>query len=300
LSLARRLSHTVVTPPPGPGFLGAGHTAVEVLQPSDLPASDPFVLLMDDRLDLAVRQLIGGAHPHAGLETVTLILEGTLSDRDEGDLSAGDAIWMTAGRGIIHNEHVVAGGHVRVLQLWIRLPARDRVLAPRFEIIPSRSVPVRREPGVVARLYSGTTGGLRSPTQNRAPITLVDVVLTAGTSFVQEMPASYNGFLYVVDGDAAIANTRLRMADVGWLDRPTAVGASTLTLTAGAAGARVILYAGEPQQEPLVHHGPFVARSEREIGDLFRRYRAGGFESMSAIARRERDRHQLQQEENRP
>ena len=102
----RTLSVVVSPPPPGPGFIGEGHTAVEVLDPRALEQSDPFVLLMDDRLDIAQRRAIGGAHPHAGLETVTLILEGSLNDRDEGALGAGDAIWMTAGRGIIHNEHV--------------------------------------------------------------------------------------------------------------------------------------------------------------------------------------------------
>src|SRR5450755_1810023 len=97
---SRSLSSIATPPPPAPGFIGAGHTAVEVLAPRALATSDPFVLLMDDRLDIPQRRQIGGAHPHAGLETVTLVLEGTLSDRDEGDLQAGDLVWMTAGRGI--------------------------------------------------------------------------------------------------------------------------------------------------------------------------------------------------------
>jgi len=261
----RRIIRTVVTPSPEPGFIGEGHTAVEVVYSDDLSASDPFVLLMDDRLDMATRRAIGGAHPHAGLETVTLILEGTIADRDEGELSAGDAIWMTAGRGIIHNEHVEVAGKARVLQLWIRLPAADRTLSPRFEIIPGRQVPVRREPGAVARLYSGATGDLRSPTRNRAPITLVDIALEPAATFVQELPRTYNGFAYVIDGDATVGGAALATSQVGWLDRLDGAGASTLTVTAGARGARVVLYTGEPQREPLVHHGPFVAGSEPEI-----------------------------------
>jgi hypothetical protein len=285
-TLARRLARSAPAPRPEPGFIGPEHTAVEVLGPSDLAASDPFVLLMDDRLDLPVGRKIGDAHPHAGLETVTLILDGSLHDRDEGELRAGDAVWMTAGSGIIHSENVFAEGDVRVLQLWIRLPARDRTIAPRFEVIHGRTLPIRREPGAVARLYSGTTGDLRSPTKNRAPITLLHLALDPGATFVQELPRSYNGFVYGLEGSVNVAGTELPADHVGWLDRPSGAGPSTLTFTAGPDGARLVLYAGEPQDEPLVHYGPFVAGSPAEINELFRRYRAGRFESMSAIARR--------------
>src|SRR5579859_5351592 len=97
-AMPRLISRIDTTPAPEPGFIGEGHTAVEVVRPTALAASDPFVLLMDDRLDIPVRRTIGGAHPHAGLETVTLILEGGLFDRDEGPMEAGDVVWMTAGR----------------------------------------------------------------------------------------------------------------------------------------------------------------------------------------------------------
>jgi redox-sensitive bicupin YhaK (pirin superfamily) len=133
------------TPPVEPGFMGAGHTAVEVLSSDALVKSDPFVLLMDDRMNVPQRRAMGGAHPHAGLETVTLILEGTLEDRDEGALGAGDVVWMTAGRGIIHNEHIEMEGRSRILQLWIRLSRAERAAPPRFEIVRGATAPVRRE-----------------------------------------------------------------------------------------------------------------------------------------------------------
>src|SRR5688572_29661508 len=153
--MTRKISRSVTPPPPAPGFIGEGHTAVEVVRPTDLGASDPFVLLMDDRLDIAQRRQIGGAHPHAGLETVTLLLEGTLDDRDEGRLSAGDVLWMTAGRGVVHSEAIETSGTSRVLQLWIALPARERDRAPSYELIRKDAAPVVRSAGVVARLYSG-------------------------------------------------------------------------------------------------------------------------------------------------
>jgi quercetin 2,3-dioxygenase len=283
----RRIARKVTTPAPAPGFIGDGHTAVEVVLPNALEASDPFVLLMDDRLEIHPRRRIGGAHPHAGLETVTLLLEGTVYDRDEGEVGEGDAIWMTAGRGIIHNEDVEASGHSRILQLWIRLPQRDRTMAPDFEVIRRATLPIWRGPGVEARLYSGATGDLRSPTRNRVPVTLVDVRLDPGVVFDQELPASYNGFLYVVEGRVS-ANVALAKGDVGWLEMLVGDSDQTtnLRLTAGETGARFVLYAGEPQYEPTVHHGPFVAGSQEEIVDYFRDFRAGKFESMSSLAKR--------------
>ena len=277
-SAGRSLSSITTTPPPVPGFIGAGHTAVEVLAPTALGKSDPFVLLMDDRLDIPRRRQIGGAHPHAGLETVTLVLEGTLSDRDEGDLQAGDMIWMTAGRGIIHNEAVEAAGRSRILQLWIALPTRDRGLAPRFEVIRRETAPVVRAPGVEARLYSGASGTLRSATRNRVAVTLDELTLAPGATFHQTLPASYSGFFYVVDGEARVGHERVAAGQVGWLAPAASTGLATeLEISASPGGAHLVLYAGEPIGEPLVQHGPFVAGSSAEIAEFHRQFRAGRF-----------------------
>jgi redox-sensitive bicupin YhaK (pirin superfamily) len=189
----RRFDRITDTPPPAPGFAGPGHTAVEVLAPDALATSDPFVLLMDDRIDLGPGP-VGGPHPHAGLETATLIVDGWIRDRDEGLLRAGDALWMNAGRGIIHNESVEAPEPTRVLQLWIALPPGARDSEPGFQVIALDTLPIRREPGVEVRIYSGRSGGLRSPTPNHAPVTLVDIRLEAGAAVDQELPRSYGGF----------------------------------------------------------------------------------------------------------
>lgn len=283
--MSRPITRVVVTPPPAPGFIGEGHTAVEVVTPSELAASDPFVLLMDDRLEIAERRQIGGAHPHAGLETVTLVLDGTLYDRDEGELGPGDVLWMTAGRGIIHNEAVEANGKSRILQLWIALPASARGVTPAFELIRAAQAPVIKAPGVEARLYSGVSGPLRSATRNIVPVTMVDVRLAANATFTQELPTSYSGFVYVIDGDVEIGDQTLRRGEVGWFER----GASTsLVSRADARGARFVLYAGEPTRDLLVQHGPFVAGSAMEIRELYRRFRTGDFIPMSQIARMQR------------
>jgi redox-sensitive bicupin YhaK (pirin superfamily) len=280
-SMSRTIVRKDITPPPEPGFIGEGHTAVEVVRPHALSASDPFVLLMDDRLDIAKRRHIGGAHPHAGLETVTLVLEGTLVDRDEGELSAGDVIWMTAGRGIIHNESVEAFGRSRILQLWIGLSEKDRNAPPRFEVVRKANAPRIQSPGVEGHLYSGKTGALQSPTLNHVPVTLVELGFEAGASFTQDLPASYNGFFYVIEGDVRVGKDIVAKGEVGWL----APGSeSELVFAAGDGGARLVLYAGEPIGEPLMQHGPFVAGSPTEIMEFHRRFQLGQFTKMSELA----------------
>ena len=186
----RGIARVVTTPPPAPGFIGAGHTAVPVVEPNDFERSDPFILLMDDRIDLPPGRPAGGAHPHAGFETVTFVVEGALRDRDEGLLQAGDVLWMTAGSGVIHNEDVVPLGKSRILQLWLTLPRHSRWAPPRFERIARDAAPLRRGPGVEARVYSGSSGSARAATHNYVPVTMVDVRLDAGGVVDQELPGS--------------------------------------------------------------------------------------------------------------
>jgi len=283
----RKLSRITRTPPAAPGFIGEGHTAVEVLDPAELAASDPFVLLMDDRLDLRERRQIGGPHPHAGLETVTLVLEGTVWDRHEGELTAGEVAWMTAGRGVVHNEHVEAAGHVRILQLWIGLPARVREAAPALTVLRRDAVPVRREPGAVARVYSGRSGSVSSRLETLLPVTLVELVLEPGARIEQEIPASQRGFLYVVSGELSVSGEprALGPGELGWFEEGT-TEPSALSLVAGGSGARVVLYAGEPHREPLVQRGPFVAESGDGLVRYFRRYQEGRFTPLSAVVSR--------------
>ncbi|HEY3499158.1 MAG TPA: pirin-like C-terminal cupin domain-containing protein, partial [Polyangiaceae bacterium] len=231
-------------------------------------------------------RVIGGAHPHAGLETVTLVLEGSLRDRDEGELSAGEVVWMTAGRGIVHNEHVEAEGRVRVLQLWIGLPRQARLAPPGLQLIRGDGVKLLHAPGALVRLYSGSLGALRSATRNLVPVTLAEVALDPGARLEVPLPPRHSGFLYAVAGSVAAGSgaTPVGEGEVGWLDRSLVSSASSLALHAGPAGARVVVYAGEPHGEPLVQHGPFVADDEDGITRFFREYRSGRFPRLSQLA----------------
>jgi redox-sensitive bicupin YhaK (pirin superfamily) len=282
----RRIARTVTPPPVAPGFIGPGHLATQLVGPEDFAVDDPFILLMDDHLDIGDRS-VGGPHPHAGFETVTLILEGAIYDADEGGvINTGEVQWMTAGRGIIHSENVATKGKVRLLQLWLTLPRSERWTKPGFQDIHASSIPVRRETGVEVRVYSGASGDQRSTTRNHVPVTLAEIKLDAGVCFEQDVPTSYNGFVFVVSGSARIGEDAvpLRISAVGWFDRPKGEGISMLRIVAGDEGVRLVLYAGQPQGDHIVAHGPFVADTREDIVRLHHEYRDGRFDRMSEIA----------------
>jgi redox-sensitive bicupin YhaK (pirin superfamily) len=286
--LQRRIARTVTPPPLAPGFIGPGHLASPLLGGDDFAATDPFIALMDDHLDIGNRP-VGGPHPHAGFETVTLLLDGSLFDADEGgELQAGEVQWMTAGRGIIHGENVTTRGKVRLLQLWLTLPKSERWTEPGFQEIHDRQVPVRRENGATVRVYSGASGDQQSATRNHVPVTLVEISLDGKATFEQELPAPYNGFVFVAGGSASVGDNVAPLAtgQVGWLDRPEGSGSSVLRMIAGPGGARLILYAGQPQGDAIVSHGPFIGDSKDDIVRLYQEYRAGEFPRLSELARR--------------
>jgi redox-sensitive bicupin YhaK (pirin superfamily) len=283
----RRISRIYNVPELAPGFIGPGHLAAPVIAPEDFAINDPFILLMDDHLDIGDRP-VGGAHPHAGFETVTLLLQGSIYDRDEGGfIEAGEVQWMTAGRGIIHGENVGAKGKVRLLQLWLTLPKADRWTEPGFQTIHTDAVPVRRENGAEVRIYSGGSGSLRSTTRNHVPVTITEITLEPHASIDQEIPSSYNGFVFTLRGSiqAGADNTSLKTGQTGWLDRPQVDGASLLRVTADEEGARLVLYAGQPQGDPIVSYGPFIGDSKRDIARLYTEFQSGQFVSLSELVK---------------
>jgi len=279
----RGISRVVNVPRAKPGFVGQGHLSVPVVSRKTFEKTDPFILLVDDHLNIGDRP-VGRPHPHAGFETVTLILDGAIYDRDEGGtLKAGEVQWMTAGSGVIHNEDVRTKGQIRLLQLWLTLPKNERWTAPDFQTIHVNSVPVRHEQGAEIRIYSGSSGGLQSGTRNHVPVTMVEINLEPDGSAEQDIPASYNGLAFLIDGSVQIGETLLNTGQVGWLDRPNDNSASVLRVVAGQSGARLILYAGETQGDQIVSYGPFIGDSKQDIARLFAEYRAGKFPRLSEL-----------------
>jgi len=271
---------------PVPGFIGEGHTAIHAIDAREFAENDPFIMLADDRLDLPRGRKAGGPHPHAGFEIVTFDVEGDARDRDEGLLRAGDVLWMTAGSGVVHNEDVEPLGKVRILQLWVKLPSASRWAAPRFRHVPREDAPVRREPGIEARVYSGASGLVQAPSHTVLPLTLVDIRLAPNAVFEQVVPSPYNGFLYPLEGELDVDGTvpqRISVGQIGWLE--FGGSSTTVRFSAGTDGARVMLYAGERQHVPIVTYGPFVGETRTDLVRMSDDYAQGRMPRVSELPR---------------
>jgi quercetin 2,3-dioxygenase len=278
MSIKRKLIQ-IDTPPEEPGFLGRGHIARPVIQRS-FSESDPFIMLMDDILDKKDDIPVGGPHPHAGFETVSLLLEGEI-----GEIKQGGFQMMTAGSGIIHTETIDKTMKMRLLQLWLNLPKRHRQATPRLQDISSEHVPFISEKGVNIKLYSGSLSGLSSPLKNYVPMIVADIVIEPGATTVQKIPADFNTFIYVLEGDVRVGEEEkvLNEGRVGWLDIFNNDTLSELKLTAGKKGVRFVLYAGKPTREHIVSHGPFIADSSEDIIRLYQEYRQGKMKHISSV-----------------
>jgi redox-sensitive bicupin YhaK (pirin superfamily) len=264
----------ILSPKASQGFLGRGHTAIPVIDGSDFDRTDPFILLMDDQLDLPGEGTVGGPHPHAGFETVTLVLEG---DSSSGTFQTGDLEWMTAGSGIVHTEEISTKVKMRILQLWLVLPKAKRWTEPKWQKLHLEHLPTKKESASEVRVYSGTSLGMTAPTQNETPTTIVDFRLAAGEEVAQQIPAAYNGFVYVIEGTVQVGEENIKVSEqqVAWLNKVIEGGNSEVKFTGGEKGSRFIFYAGEPQGSPIVSQGPFIGDTHEDIARLYREYRQG-------------------------
>ena len=266
-----------------PGFLGAGHIARPLIY-DNYKQSDPFILLMDDLLDKKDTTPAGGPHPHAGFETVTLVLDGELG-ADDHKLKSGDFQLMTAGSGVVHTEVIDKPGSLRILQLWANLGRENRKAMPRLQDLPLAHVPLVNENGTQIKLYSGTLAGITSPVQNYVPLIIADITIEPGVTSIQQLPANYNTFLYILNGTVEVgeSKTRLYKDQVGWLNIFDQNEVSELKVTAGGEGVRFVLYAGKPLHEDIVSHGPFIADDSDEIMQLYKEYRQGKMKHISTV-----------------
>src|SRR5580658_6015066 len=184
------------------------HRIRPLVRPADPHETDPFLVLMEDWFPRGVFD----KHPHRGMETVTYVIEGRLDHYDsygnEGSILPGNVQWMTAGRGMIHLEQPAKDVTVHSLQLWVNLPAVDKMVEPRAQNLVAADLPVRREPGARIRVFSGKSGDAVAPTRNHAPVTMLEIQLEAGANVRQELPADYNAFLVVLEGDCLVGADR--------------------------------------------------------------------------------------------
>jgi redox-sensitive bicupin YhaK (pirin superfamily) len=167
------------------------------------------------------------------------------------------------------------------------LPSASRWAPPRFEHIPRESAPVRQGSGVEARVYSGASGAIHAPSHTYLPMTMVDVRLAPNAVFEQEVPSPYNGFLYPLQGELLVDGSpphQLSVGQIGWLE--FGGPSTTVRLTAGHDGSRVILYAGERQDVPIVAQGPFVGETRADLARVAQAYAQGRMPRISELGRR--------------
>ena len=260
---------------------GAGVKLRRVLGHHPDARIDPFLMLDYFSSDNPDDYLEGfPAHPHRGFETVTYIIDGHMLHEDHlgnrGDLQAGGVQWMTAGRGIIHSEMPqMTEGLLRGFQLWINLPAREKMKPAGYRDIPREDIPVMQFPGATLKLIAGelVVDGVSAtgPIHGLATAPLyVDAHLEPGAVLELPVPATHSAFLYVFEGAAEAEGQPVPAGMAGVLGNGDRV-----RLGAGPGGARLLLLAGKPLGEPVVQYGPFVMNTREEVEQAVNDYRRG-------------------------
>ncbi len=263
---------------------GAGVKLTRVIGGPDLPELDPFLLLDEFGTDRAEDYLAGfPSHPHRGFETVTYMLDGRMRHKDnhgnEGLLTPGSVQWMTAGRGLVHSEMPEQeSGRMRGFQLWVNLPARDKMTDPKYQEYAPDRIPVAAPAvGVSVKVIAGRVGEVIGPIVQPAtdPVYL-DIALDAGIAWEYTLPEGHNAFAYVFEGAATVGEGEEARA-LETHEMAVLGGGDLLQLRAGGKGARLILVAGRPLREPVMRHGPFVMNTKQELMQAFVDFQEGRF-----------------------
>jgi quercetin 2,3-dioxygenase len=268
---------------------GAGVKLTRVIGQPRLPDLDPFLMLDEFGTDNPGDYIAGFPdHPHRGFETVTYMLDGRMRHRDnhghEGVLVPGSVQWMTAGRGIVHSEMPEQQeGRMRGFQLWINLPAREKMTAPQYQEFEPARIPAADLGGgarvkVIAGRVAGVTGPIAQPATDP---TYLDVELEPGAVLSQPLPGGHAAFLYVYEGSVRVGEGE-SAATVNAHELAVLTDGDSARLEGresphGQAVSRAILVAGRPLREPVAKHGPFVMSTREELIQAFEDYQSGRF-----------------------
>jgi quercetin 2,3-dioxygenase len=259
---------------------GAGVRLKRSIGTRTLDYLDPFLLLdhfqSKNRADYEAGFPL---HPHRGIETVTYLLTGAVRHKDTlgnaGVIGPGDLQWMTAGRGILHEEMPqVRPEGVAGFQLWVNLPAKQKMIAPRYQNVNANEISeIRRDGGATIRVIAGTVDGVTGPIGGiAAEPTYLDVSVPSGASFVQSIPRGHSAFGYVFEGEARFGDNLVASPKlVVWGD------GDNVEVSAEKNPARFLLVSGKPLNEPIARHGPFVMNTREEIEQTLRELRDGTF-----------------------
>ena len=240
----------------------------------------PFLLLDEmGPANYAPGEAIGAPwHPHRGFETVTYMLAGEMEHEDsvgsKGVITPGDVQWMTAGKGIIHSEMPTKkmmdeGGLMHGLQIWVNLPAKDKMMNPRYQDITSEDSPITEKDGVWARVVAGECMGVESSIDTVIPITYVHVKMSKNTKLVKEFIEDLNGMLYVFGGEISVEGKKVEDGSLALLSPGTQVNIQS------EIGAEFLILAGPEIDEPIARYGPFVMNTREEILQAIDDYQNG-------------------------
>jgi len=285
-----------------PTIEGAGVHLKRAFGFQELPLLDPFLLLDDFRSENPADYKAGFPwHPHRGMETITYVLDGDVEHRDsmgnKGNISAGDVQWMTAGSGIIHQEMPKGNhkGEMLGFQLWANLPARSKMMEPRYREIKCNEIPlIKTQEGASIRIICGIINGVQGPVQNIVTEPeYLDVTILAGKSFTHAVKTNHTVFAYIIDGEAYFDSKRAPFshdaAGVNYFDmkQPCPCNNGTLVLyetggteikvTTDKHSVRFLLISGKPLNEPVAWYGPIVMNTHEELRKAFQEYQDGTF-----------------------
>ncbi|MFQ4138252.1 pirin family protein [Nodosilinea sp. PGN35] len=227
-----------------------------------------------------------GEHPHRGFETVTIVYDGEVEHRDSagggGIIGPGDVQWMTAAAGLVHEEFhgpnfAQTGGPFEMVQLWVNLPAKDKMSAPRYQGITADRIPVVHLPQGHLRVIAGEFEGAVGPAETFTPINMWDLRLSGGQQVMLELPEGHTTLLVVLKGSVRVGGSEpVSEAEIGICD----LSGTTLTLDP-LQDTKALLLSGAPIDEPIVGHGPFVMNTTEEIYQAMTDYQSG---KMGALA----------------
>ncbi|HPE61912.1 MAG TPA: pirin family protein [Thiolinea sp.] len=227
------------------------------------------------------RRLGVGAHPHRGFETVTIVYDGEVEHRDSsgagGKISKGDVQWMTAASGVVHEEFhgrdfARQGGRFEMVQLWVNLPARDKMNPPGYQGILDSDIPVAElaDGQGRVRVIAGEFAGQHGPARTHTPINVWDMRLNAGATLALEVPEGHSTVLLVLHGQVSLGEDSVQASELALFEQ----AGSGIRLES-RQDSTVLLLSGEPLDEPVVGYGPFVMNTQAEIRQAFQDYNSG-------------------------